>query len=108
VSEVRSQERRPVALPGNLKTTRGRQHVAVSDLSVSGCKVDSIYVSLAAGENVTLRPRGLQALAARVVWCSGTSAGLLFDQALHPAVLENLCRLHPDAKKRAMATSSGG
>jgi hypothetical protein len=107
MSQVRSNERRPVALPGNLKTARGRQDVAVSDLSVSGCKIDALYLSMTADEIVTLRPQGLQPLSARVVWCSGSSAGLLFDNRLHPSVLDNLCRLHPDAK-RAMAASGRG
>jgi len=107
MSEVRAQDRRPIALPGNLKTRRGRQDVAVSDLSITGCKVDAIYLSLTAGDHVTLRPEGLQMLPATVVWCSGASAGLLFDTPLHPAVLDNLCRLHPDAK-HAMAPKPGG
>jgi hypothetical protein len=76
----------------------------VSDLSVTGCKIDAIYLSLAAGDHVTLRPEGLQALPANVIWCSGSSAGLLFESPLHPAVLNNLCLQHPHAKD-AMAQS---
>ena len=106
MSEVRGNERRPVELLGNLKTPRSRQAVAVSDLSVTGCKIDAIYLSLTAGEHVMLRPEGLQALSATVVWCSGPSAGLLFENPLHPAVLDNLCQLHPHAKD-AMAARPG-
>ena len=84
MSEVRNHERRPVALPGNLKTPRSRQAVAVSDLSVTGCKIDAIYLSLAAGDHVTLRPEGLQALPANVIWCSGSSPGCT-QQPLPPA-----------------------
>jgi hypothetical protein len=102
MTEGRDQERRPVGLPGNLKTPRSRQDVTVSNLSTIGCKVEAIYLSLIAGEHVLIRPEGLQSLPAKVVWCSGPSAGLLFDQPLHPAVLDNLCRQHPHAKE-AMA-----
>ena len=106
MTEPRNQERRPVALSGNLKTPRSRQDVAVSDLSVTGCKIEAIYLSLTAGEHVMLRLEGLQALPATVVWCSGPSAGLLFENPLHPAVLDNLCQQHPHAKD-AMAANSG-
>ena len=104
MTDVRNDERRPVALPGSLKTPRSRQEVAVSNLSTIGCKVEAIYLSLAAGEHVTITPKGLQMLPATVIWCSGPSAGLLFESPLHPAVLDNLCRLHPDAKHAVAAS----
>ena len=75
----------------------------MSDLSITGCKIDAVYLSLIVGQNVTLRPQGLQPLSATVVWCTGSSAGLLFEHPLHPAVLDNFCRLHPDAKSARAA-----
>ena len=98
MTEPRNNERRRVELFGNLKTPRDRQNVAVSDLSATGCKIEAIHLSLTAGEHIMLRPEGLESLPATVVWCSGPSAGVLFDHPLHPAVLDNLCQLHPHAK----------
>src|ERR1700742_3353548 len=98
MAELRDHQRQPIALRGHLRAPRGRQDVAVSDLSTTGCKIDAVYLSMSSGEHVTIRPEGLQVLPAKVVWCSGPSAGLLFENPLHPAVLDNLCRLHPAAK----------
>src|SRR4051812_41976358 len=46
MTEARNHERRPVALPGNLKTPRSRQDVAVSNLSTLGCKVEGYLLEL--------------------------------------------------------------
>src|SRR4051812_41976359 len=78
-----------------------RRHEAVRTWPCPTCRpsdarLRAIYLSLAIGETVALRPQGLQLRTATVVWCSAPSAGLLFENPLHPAVLDNLCRLNPE------------
>lgn len=86
---------------GAMKTPRARQDVIVSDLSVAGCKIESLYLRLDVGDKLFLRPEGLEGRACTVMWCNERAAGIKFDQPFHPAVLDNLCRMHgaesPDA-----------
>jgi len=95
----REHDRKPVALGGKLRTSHGRQDVAVSDLSVTGCRINAIYMTLTVNQKVVLRPQGLEGLNAVVSWTSGPSAGLKFDTPLHPSVLDFLVRLHPDESR---------
>jgi hypothetical protein len=90
----RIEERKPVAMRGMMKTPRARQDVTVSDLSVAGCKIDSLYLQLNVGDKIFLRPEGLEGRACTVMWCNEQTAGVKFDQPFHPAVLDNLCRMH--------------
>ena len=92
----RENERQPIAMKGHMKTSRGRrQDVTITDLSPTGCKIESLYLALTVGEVIFLRPEGIEGRSCTVAWCTEQSAGLRFDQPFHPAVFENLCRLHP-------------
>ena len=90
----RIEERKPVAMHGAIKTARARQDVTVSDLTVAGCKIESLYLQLNAGDKIFLRPEGLEGRACTVMWCDERAAGIKFDEPFHPAVLDNLCRMH--------------
>jgi hypothetical protein len=103
---AREHDRKPVAMGGKLKTPYGRQDVAVSDLSLTGCRINAVYMTLAAGQKVVLRPEGLEGLNALVSWTSGPSAGIKFDAPLHPSVLDYLVKLHPD-ETRPIAVEIG-
>src|SRR3954464_15616108 len=96
---AREHDRIPVAMGGKLRTPHGRQDVTLSDLSVTGCRINAIYMTLAVGQRIVLRPEGLEGLSAVVTWTSGPSAGLKFDVALHPSVLDYLVKLHPDESR---------
>jgi hypothetical protein len=93
--ELRRLSRNPVAMSGKLRTSFGRQDVALSDLTAMGCRIDAIYMILTVGQRIILRPEGLEGLNATVSWSSGPSAGLKFDTLLHPSVVDHLCKLHP-------------
>jgi hypothetical protein len=95
----REHDRKPVAMGGKLKTPYGRQDVGLSDLSLTGCRINAVYMSLAVGQRIVLRPEGLEGLNAIVSWTSGPSAGIKFDVPLHPSVLDYLVRLHPDESR---------
>lgn len=79
-----------------MKTSRGsRQEVTITDLSLTGCKIESLFLALRVGETIFLRPEGIEGRSCVVAWRTEGSAGLRFDQPFHPAVFDNLCRLHP-------------
>ena len=78
-----------------MKTGRGRQDVTITDLSLTGCKIEALYLRLVVGETIFLRPKGLEGRSCTVAWQAEQAAGLRFDQPFHPAVFDNLCRLHP-------------
>ena len=90
----RVDDRKPVAMQGVMKTARARQDVTVSDLSVRGCKIESLYLRVDVGDKIFLRPEGLEGRPCTVIWCTERAAGIRFDQPFHPAVLDNLWRVH--------------
>jgi hypothetical protein len=92
----RGNERKPLVVNGQLRTSYGRQNVVFSDLSLEGCRIEAVYMTLTVGQRVVLKPEGLEGLNAVVSWSSGPSAGLKFDRPLHPSVFDHLCKLHPD------------
>jgi hypothetical protein len=83
-------------MSAKFKTALGRQSVALSDLSITGCKMRAVHMSLAVGQKIVLRPEGMEGLTATVSWCSGQYAGVKFDHPLHPAIADHLCSLYPD------------
>ncbi len=103
---AREHDRKPVTMAGKLKTPYGRQDVAVADLSLTGCRINAIYLLLAVGQKIILRPEGLEGLNAVVSWATGPSAGLKFETPLHPSVLDYLVKMHPD-ETRPIAVEIG-
>ena len=63
--------------------------VAVSDMSLDGCRVDFVE-SPRVGEHVLIRFEGLEILEAEVCWVEGYRGGLRFEKAIHPAVFDML------------------
>lgn len=63
--------------------------VRVYDASPTGCKVELVDRPRI-DEHVLIRFEGLDALEAEVCWIEGTSAGLRFEKAIHPAVFDLL------------------
>jgi hypothetical protein len=91
---------------GAIKTARARQDVTVADLSAAGCKIESLYLKLDVGDEIFLRPEGLEGRTCTVMWSTERAAGVRFDQPFHPAVLDNLCRMHGDGS--GPASGNGG
>jgi hypothetical protein len=94
-------------MDGLLRTPFGRQKVALSDLSIAGCRIEAVYMTLAVGQRIVLKPEGMEGLNATVSWSSGPSAGLKFDHPLHPSIFEHLCKLHPDASRPITVSALG-
>jgi hypothetical protein len=103
---TREHDRKPVAMGGKLRTPYGRQDVTLSDLSLTGCRINAVYMTLTVGQRIILRPEGLEGLNATISWTSGPAAGVKFDAPLAPYVLDFLVTSHPD-ETRPIAVETG-
>lgn len=98
----RNEYRKALAMTALVKIAEGRQFsqgrhpVRLSDISCRGCRIAAAGLHLEAGRRIILKPEGLESISGTVRWASQQFAGVEFDRALHPAVVENLCSLHPD------------
>ena len=100
---ARREERRPLAMNAQCRSGHDRRNVALWDLSSHGCRIVLAgMVHIAVGQRIVLRPEGLESLSGTVRWRSEEFAGVEFDRALHPAVVDHLCRLHPDDSRMEM------
>lgn len=75
-----------------------RMDVSLSDISSSGCGITGPNLQLAVGQKVVLRPEGLESLPGTIRWISETGGGIEFEHPLHLAVVDHLCRMHPDER----------
>ena len=66
------------------------QAVAISNLSIDGCRLSAAGRRLAAGTALTIGVGPVGLLHACVVWRVGAVHGISFDQPLHPAVLDHI------------------
>ena len=63
--------------------------VQIDDISTDGCRIEFVdRPSL--DERVWVKLDGLASLEGKVAWVKDRSAGIKFDQPMHPAVLEDL------------------
>ncbi len=93
----RKEDRKTLALDAKFKAQHDRRDVLIADLSRNGCRLVSGGLHLPVGQGILLRPQGLQSLAAVVRWSMDGAIGVEFETPLHPAVVDHLCRLHPDS-----------
>ena len=68
----------------------GDDRVAISNLSVEGCRFSSARRRIAAGTPLTMGVGPVALIHARVAWRVGPVHGVHFDQPLHPAVLDHI------------------
>ena len=61
--------------------------VALHDLSAGGCRVEMIEAS-EPGDSVIARLPQLEPLGSTVCWAEGTTVGIRFSNAIHPAVFD--------------------
>jgi hypothetical protein len=61
----------------------------IDDVSMGGCRVELIE-NCEQGEDVITRFPELEPIGARVCWSAGTTAGVQFSRAMHPAVFESV------------------
>jgi hypothetical protein len=63
--------------------------VPLGDVSTGGCRVELVEF-VDAGDHVIARFPGIEPFSATVTWADPHSAGIHFEQPLHPAVFEQL------------------
>jgi hypothetical protein len=91
----RRAQRRSVALQAQCSTSIGlRDPGEISNISTQGCCVRTSGVLLRVGLHVMIRPEGLDALGGTVRWIARECAGIEFDHAIYPPVLDDLVRMH--------------
>jgi len=93
--EHRAERRFALEVPVSTRERGSHQMPAtLLDLSCGGCRIGNAGLSRAAENDVFIRIPGLESLSAQVRWTKGSSAGLAFDRALHPAVFQRIATLH--------------
>ncbi len=92
----RKERRHGLALGALFRTQGNRCDVLIADLSRHGCRITAAGLRLAVGQRIVIKPRGLEGLTGTIRWWTGQYGGVQFDFPLHPAVVDHLCRLHPD------------
>jgi len=61
--------------------------VALEDFSAGGCRIEMIEAS-EPGDSIIARLPQLEPLGAEVCWAEGTTVGIRFANAIHPAVFD--------------------
>ena len=64
--------------------------VWLTEISVMGCQIAIRDGLVSAGQHVVIKAKGLEGLPGTVRWTLQGSAGIVFEQELHPAVLKHL------------------
>lgn len=65
--------------------------VDLIDLSEGGCKIRAKPGFAEVGDRVTMKVGGINAPLGIIAWVEGGLAGVAFDGAMHPAVIDYLC-----------------
>lgn len=80
-------------IPARCRTSSGKvSDIAILDLSVAGCLVDTRSLLFRPEERVLVKLPGLGFLPAHVIWAENERAGLEFEELLYEPVLEHLQR----------------
>ncbi len=83
-----------VPVPGEVglrSPGKSQFRVRVLDLSTDGCRVELVERPKV-GDPMLVKFEGLEVLDAEVCWVEGHSAGLMFNNRVHPAVLDLLLK----------------
>lgn len=91
----RGNDRKPVVLTAQCRTLSGmRDQGRISDLSTTGCCVQTNSLFFRVGSRVVIRPEGMEGLTGVVRWIAGDKAGVEFDQKLYGPVFEHIVERH--------------
>lgn len=95
--EQRGAMRFGVVMPARCKSYPGRvDRVVVTDLSVTGCRIESVSLNLSQGAEIIIRMDGFEGLYGKVCWAGRGAAGIVFDRPLYLPVVEHLHRHHAE------------
>ena len=65
--------------------------VDLIDISEGGCKIRARAGFAEVGDRVTMKVNGINAPLGCIAWVEGGLAGVAFEGAMHPAVIDFLC-----------------
>jgi hypothetical protein len=89
----RRNERLPVVIPARCRTRSGfADRLVIRDISREGCRVESLAITVHAGDLVVVTPSMLEGLCGTVRWVVGNTAGIEFATPLYGPVVEHLYR----------------
>ncbi len=88
----RTSERRPLSLMVKSRVRSRVVFVDLLDLSEGGCKLRGKPGFAEVGDRVTMKVGGVNAPLGIVAWVEGQVAGIAFEGAMHPAVIDYLCQ----------------
>ncbi len=96
----RNKPRKILSAPGTIRTGRGvAHHVAIADLSESGCRVFDLSTGAKEGSTVSIRVGRLDPIYATVRWVKKGQLGLEFQQPLYGPVFENIKAILDEAEE---------
>lgn len=88
----RASERRLMSLMVKSRVRSRVVFVDLLDLSEGGCKLRGKPGFAEVGDRVTMKVGGINAPLGSVAWVEGSVAGIAFEGAMHPAVIDFLCQ----------------
>lgn len=86
----RAAERKPMSLMVKSRVRSRVVFVDLLDLSEGGCKLRGKSGFAEVGDRVTMKVGGINAPLGSVAWVEGPIAGIAFEGAMHPAVIDYL------------------
>ncbi|WP_086607422.1 PilZ domain-containing protein [Erythrobacter donghaensis] len=90
----RAADRRPMSLTVKSRVRSRVVFVDLLDLSEGGCKIRAKAGFGEVGDRVTMKVNGINAPLGYIAWIDGQVAGVAFEGAMHPAVIDFLCDQH--------------
>lgn len=86
----RASDRRPMHLTVKSRVRSRVVFVDMLDLSEGGCKIRAKPGFAEVGDRVTMKVNGINAPLGSIAWIEGGVAGVAFEGAMHPAVIDFL------------------
>lgn len=87
----RASERRPMSLMVKSRVRSRVVFVDLMDISEGGCKIRAKAGFAEVGDRVTMKVNGINAPLGTIAWVEGPLAGVAFEGAMHPAIIDYLC-----------------
>lgn len=87
----RASDRRPMSITVKSRVRARVVFVDLLDLSEGGCKIRGKSGFAEVGDRVTMKVNGIHAPLGSIAWVEGPIAGVAFEGAMHPAVIDYLC-----------------
>ena len=105
----RRSERLPVVILARCRTRSGfADQVVIHDLLREGCRIESLAITVHAGDPVVVTSAMLEGQCGTVRWVSGNSAGIEFAAPLYGPVVEHLYREFRTFLPEPAAVATGG